>query len=307
MKQVIWLTGPTASGKTAQAVRLARAVSGEVVNFDSLLFYRELNIGTAKPSVEERQDIPHHMVDIRSITHPMNASDFAREAFPVVESIHQSGKIVVLVGGSGFYAQALLKGMWDSPTTPLDVELRSDNLYEAEGIIPFREILRIHDPTNFMRLHENDHYRIRRAVEHFWVNGTPFSQQKEIFKPSAPDWDVLHLHLDIPKEEHWQIISQRTHGMLEHGLIEEVQDLLKQGFTGQEKPLQAIGYKETVAFLAGDFKGDRALYEERIVLNTRQLAKTQRTWFKKIATRSYDPRKEGDSLLSAAKIFTDLA
>lgn len=284
--KVIVISGPTASGKTDLAVELALKFGGEVVNFDSLLLYKEITIGTAKPTEEERKSVPHHMIDVRSISHPMNAADYAREAFPIVENLLKQNKPVFLAGGSGFYLQALLKGMYESPTTPPEIMKRSDELYKKEGITPFREILKVNDPKSFERYHENDHYRIRRAVEHWWTTGFPMSQARmekdaaneSLDRPTIHNWDVLHIFLDMPKPEHLKIIERRTDKMLASGLIEEVKDLLTQGFTGKEKPLQSIGYKETLDYINGIYKSlDEC--RERIIISTRQLAKSQRTWF----------------------------
>jgi tRNA dimethylallyltransferase len=284
--KVIVISGPTASGKTDLAVELAQKFGGEVVNFDSLLLYREINIGTAKPTPEEMESVPHHMINVRSITEPMNAADYAREALPIVERLLSEKKIVYLVGGSGFYLQALLKGMYDSPTTPKDILKKSDELYETEGIAPFRTILKVHDPSSFERYHENDHYRIRRAVEHWWTTGSPLSKARSekdesnsgLLRPTVHDWDVLHIYLDLPKEEHLRIIEKRTDRMLRDGLVEEVRSLLERGFSGLEKPLQSIGYKETLNFVFGVYKDLREC-RERMIISTRQLAKSQRTWF----------------------------
>lgn len=285
---VIVISGPTASGKTSTSLELASRFGGEIVNFDSLLLYKEINIGTAKPTLEEQKKIPHHMLNVRSIAEPMNAADYASEALKVVESLLQAGKIVYLVGGSGFYLQALLKGMYDSPSTPLEITQRSDKLYAAEGIKPFLEILRSVDPETFARYHENDHYRVRRAVEHWWSNGTKLSDERkrkdsanqEMRQTSVHDWNLLHIHLDLPKEEHLHIIEKRTRSMLELGLYDEVKALLAQGFTGLEKPLQSIGYKEMLDLHFGVHKTLKEC-EERIIISTRQLAKSQRTWFKR--------------------------
>lgn len=290
--KVIVISGPTASGKTDLAVELAQKFGGEVVNFDSLLLYKEINIGTAKPTVEEQQAIPHHMIDVRSISEPMNAADYSREALPLIEKLLNEKKLVFLVGGSGFYLQALLKGMYESTTTPKEITAQSDTLYESKGIQPFLDILREHDPKTFNRYHENDHYRIRRAVEHWWTTGTPLSLAREE-KDGANDkldatnihgWDLLHIYLNIPKEEHWDIIEKRTDKMLKNGLIKEVKDLLAKGFSGLEKPLQSIGYKESLDLIFGSYKSEVEC-RERIIISTRQLAKSQRTWFNR------DPRK----------------
>ncbi|MFP5490518.1 MAG: tRNA (adenosine(37)-N6)-dimethylallyltransferase MiaA [Bacteriovoracia bacterium] len=304
MNKVLVLSGPTATGKTGQAILLAKKFGLEIVNFDSLLFYRELSIGTAKPTKDEQANIPHHLINVCSIAEPMNAADFAKLAAPIIEEIHQRKKNVLLVGGSGFYLQALLEGMWDSPTTPLEVSQRSDELYVKEGITPFLEVLEKNDRESFHRLHANDHYRIRRAVEHFWTHHSPFSLQRNVFSPQKPQhWQVLHLHLDLPKEDHLKIIEARTELMVKSGLVDEVQTLLKNGFIGTEKPLQAIGYKETLDWLNGVYGSDQAAYIERIVINTRRLAKSQRTWFKKKEKFVFDPRHESEALMAKCHNF----
>jgi tRNA dimethylallyltransferase len=303
--KVIIISGPTACGKTALSIELAQKFGGEIVNFDSLLLYKELTLGTAKPTIEERKSIPHHMIDVRSISFPMNAADYAREAFVVVEKILNKKTPVYLVGGSGFYLQALLKGMFDSPTTPEKIMRQSDDLYSQEGITPFIDILRTHDIDSFKRYHTNDHYRIRRAVEHWWTTGFPLSEARKnkdeannkLEKPSVHDWNILHLYIDVPKEEHLKIIENRTIKMINDGLIEEVQMLLNQGFSGKEKPLQSIGYKESLQYLQGIIKTIEEC-KNQIIISTRQLAKSQRTWFKREKSKhQYHPLEE------RAKIF----
>ncbi len=286
---MIIVSGPTATGKTDISIELARQFGGEVVNFDSLLLYKEITIGTAKPTSLEQGEIPHHMINVASISQPMNAAAYAKMALPIINQLHEKNKLVYLVGGSGFYLQALLQGMYDSPTTPKEISERSDKLYQELGINPFLEILAQHDPATLNRYHANDHYRVRRAVEHFWNTGTPLSevrskkdeenQSRE--QSNVHGWDVLHLHLDVPKEEHSEIIKNRTKKMLLSGLIREVQDLLGEGFTGNEKPLQSIGYKEVIDLERGLLKSE-AECMERIIVSTRQLAKSQRTWFNRI-------------------------
>ncbi|MFA5584489.1 MAG: tRNA (adenosine(37)-N6)-dimethylallyltransferase MiaA, partial [Bacteriovoracaceae bacterium] len=201
--KVIVVSGPTACGKTKISIDLAIKFNAEVVNFDSLLLYKEISIGTAKPTSYEMNGVPHHMIDVATISDPLNASSYALNALPVINDIHRRGKNVILTGGSGFYLQALLKGMYDSPTTPPHISQRSDELYQAEGIGPFLEILKIEDINSFKRYHENDHYRIRRAVEHFWTHGTPLSEIREskdqenqkLVDGNIHGWDLLHIYL----------------------------------------------------------------------------------------------------------------
>jgi tRNA dimethylallyltransferase len=287
--KVIIVSGPTATGKTDISIELARQFGGEVVNFDSLLLYKEITIGTAKPTPLEQGEIPHHMINVASISQPMNAAAYAKMALPIINQLLEKNKLVYLVGGSGFYLQALIQGMYDSPTTPKEISERSDKLYQELGITPFLEILAQYDPATLNRYHANDHYRIRRAVEHFWNTAIPLSEarskkdeENQLREQSnVHGWDVLHLYLDVPKEEHSEIIKNRTKKMLHSGLIHEVQDLLGQGFTGNEKPLQSIGYKEVIELERGLLKSEAECLE-RIIVSTRQLAKSQRTWFNRI-------------------------
>jgi tRNA dimethylallyltransferase len=309
--KVIVISGPTACGKTQLSIDLATRFGGEIVNFDSLLLYKEITIGTAKPSLKERAIIPHHMLDVRSVTAPMNASEYAHICLPVVTNLLKTGKIVYLVGGSGFYLQALLMGMYDSPTTPPEINKRSNDLYAQEGIAPFLELLKVHDKKSFETYHANDHYRIRRAIEHWWSHSTPLSEvrskkdqsNQQINCSNIHGWDLLHIHLDLPKDEHQQIIRNRTKKMLENGLVEEVKSLLEAGLSGREKPLQSIGHKETVDYLNGFYK-TREEYEERIVVSTRQLAKSQRTWFKRNKEKKiFNPLSEQSAIFEEVNSF----
>jgi tRNA dimethylallyltransferase len=296
------ISGPTASGKTRTSLDLAKLIGAEIVNFDSLLFYKELNIGTAKPTVEELLQVPHHMINTHSLKKPINAADYLKLAGPIIEKLHQQGKIVFLVGGSGFYLQALLYGMYESETTPPEILRQSGELYNKDGISPFLKILQENDPASFARYHANDHYRIRRAVEHFWTTGKPLFEAREQMatqKHQGPmyyhQWQVHHIHLDLPKQQHLAIIHDRTLQMLKDGLIKEVEHILRSGFTGDEKPLKSIGYKETIDFLQGNIPTQDQLIS-KIDIATRQLAKSQRTWFKKVEKLVYNPLTDQEKI-----------
>ncbi len=294
--QVIIVSGPTACGKTQTSIELALLLqnqygrSTEIINFDSLLFYSELNIGTAKPTIAERQGIPHHLIDVASIKNPLNAADYLKSADQLLKKIIGKNKIPLLVGGSGFYLRALIKGMYETPQTPESIKKQVQDLYQKEGITAITELLKIQDPDSLKRLHPNDHYRLTRALEFFLSSGQPISLEKERKQQENPydfsvnqypHWDFLHFYLDIPKEIHQKVIEKRTKQMFEDGLLEEVKNLLAQGFTGEEKPMQSIGYKETVSFLHSQIKTQEELVEQ-IVISTRQLAKSQRTFFAKV-------------------------
>ena len=289
--KVIILSGPTATGKTSLGVSLAKKYRLEIINFDSLLFYRELNIGTAKPTLQEMEDVPHHLISFQSAQSPINSAQFYRLALDKTNTLHTRGVIPLFVGGSAFYLRALLKGLYESSHPSQEVLEKSRCLYEKEGIQPFQEILKEHDPVNFNQLHKNDHYRIRRAVEHYWSSGISFSSVREKWEQShgpcqsnIHSWNLCHLHLHIEKYRHWEIIRTRSEKIVKAGLVEEVSDLLRRGFTGYERPLLSIGYKEAQQYLNKIIPTSKE-FIERITIHTRQFAKAQKTFFAKITPK----------------------
>lgn len=307
MKDVIVISGPTATGKTSTSIKVAKLFNAEIVNFDSLVFYKELNIGTAKPTLNEMDGVPHHLVGTQSISNPMNAADFQKVAISIINEIHARHRPVVLVGGSGFYLQTLLNGMYKGGSTPLEITKRSNKLYELEGISPFLEILKANDIKSYERYHENDHYRLRRAVEFFWSTDKKFSKERDQMKDYTLEsparnnrWLIKHIHLDIDKEAHFKIIQSRSNIMINDGLIEEVRALLDNGFVKDLKPLNSIGYKETIDYLDGKFESIED-YIERINISTRQLAKSQRTWFKKLNLNTFNPLEDFDIIIKYLK------
>lgn len=303
MKDVIVISGPTATGKTSTSIQIAKHINAEVVNFDSLVFYRELNIGTAKPTQKEMDGVSHHLVGTQSINNPMNAADFQKIAITTINEIHSRSRPVVLVGGSGFYLQTLLNGMYKGGSTPKEITIKSDKLYELEGITPFIKILESNDIKSLERYHINDHYRLRRAVEFFWSTGKKFSTERDQMRDytlESPvilnNWNIKHIHLDIEKTEHFKIIQSRSRLMIKEGLVKEVQDLLNLDFKRDLKPLKSIGYKETIDYIDGKFDSVED-YIERIDISTRQLAKSQRTWFKKLNLNTFNPLTDFDIIL----------
>jgi tRNA dimethylallyltransferase len=296
MNKLIIISGPTATGKTNTSIELAKSISAQIINFDSLLFYKELNIGTAKPGPKEMQGITHHQVGIRSICSPLNAFDYSTETIKLINQLHLKNVVPILVGGSGFYLQAVLKGMYPSMPIAQEILLKSERIYQESGIQPFLDILEKNDPLSFERYHCNDHYRIRRAVEFFWGNKVIFSAQRKskelenIKQKNWPSnqWDIFHIYLDLPKDEHWEIIQARTKKMISMGLVDETEELLKK-FNSELKPLKSIGYKEAISWLKGNEFKSKEDFIERIDISTRQLAKSQRTWFQKVEKKQYHP------------------
>lgn len=317
MKKLIIISGPTASGKTKTSIDLAEMIIHKfniptvIVNFDSLLFYKELSIGTAKPTMLERRGIEHFMIDIESIKSPMNVADFIKIGEDIIKDLLDQGKCVILVGGSAFYLRALLKGMYDSITPDKEIKLMVEDLYDEKGISPIIDYLKIHDPESLLNLHENDHYRLMRAMIHFKMTGTKFSSEKikkdlrspydfnEIIHP----WKILNLYLDLPRDQHFEIIRERTKKMFEDGLLQEIENLELNGFTMNEKPLASIGYKEAIEFKKGLFATQEECIE-RIAISTRQLAKAQRTFFNKITPKfCFNPLLDQEKLHSVVEQF----
>ena len=314
MSKVVVIAGPTCTGKSTLAIKLhlflkEHGFESAIVNFDSLLFYKELSIGTARPSSYELALAPHHLVAIASIAKPLDASAYTKLALSLLQKLFDKNIVPILTGGSGFYLRAVLMGMYESKTSSEDVLHKSKILYDSEGIDPFWNLLKTVDPVSFSTLHANDHYRIRRAVEHWWENGTPLGEAAQDLKKSRigldniHGWSLFQAYFDIPKPLHAGLIQERTKKMIEAGLIEEVRSLLKNGFSGTERPLQSIGYKETLDHLNGLFKDEKE-YTERIFLSTRQLAKSQRTWFKKqVGFKPYNSLNDSEMFLSDVLTF----
>jgi tRNA dimethylallyltransferase len=317
MNKLIIISGPTATGKTKTSIDLAQKIITHlkiptvVVNFDSLLFYKEISIGSAKPTSFEKKDIDHYMIDIESIKSPMNAADFIKIGEELIKKLMLENKCVILVGGSAFYLRALLKGMYESVAPTEEITKKFDDLYQTEGIEPIISYLKKVDPDSLLSLHQNDHYRLMRAALHFEMTGTKISAQKKLLDKLSPydfseiihSWQCLHLYLDLPKDLHFEIIKKRTEKMFQDGLMNEIEDLFKFGFSLDEKPLTSIGYKEAIELRRGQFKSQKECVE-RIAISTRQLAKSQRTFFKKIFPKSeFNPLVDQDKIFSLVEQF----
>ncbi len=307
--KLILVTGPTASGKTQFSIEIALNLSlaqkVEIVNFDSILFYQELNIGSAKPTKEEQKNIPHHLIDIVSISNSLNANHFIHLAKEKINELFSQQKVVILVGGSAFYLRALLKGMYEENSTDL-----VKKKYAGQGIDYVIEYLKINDPKSLEQLHVNDHYRLIRAYEFHLNNGSAISLQKSKTDNEEPynfnqnifNAEILNFYLDLDKELHYKLILERTKKMLAQGLVNEVENILKIHPAGL-KPLQSIGYKETIDYIKGFIKNENELIN-LISIATRQLAKSQRTFFKKIAPKILvNPLEDKSNFMRIAEDF----
>lgn len=268
------LCGPTGSGKSALALRLAQLFGGEIVNCDSVQFYRYLTIGAAKPTSEELKRVPHHLIDILNPDEEFDASLFAQKGRAIISDIAARGKLPIVVGGSGLYLRCL-QGH-DFHDLPNDPQLRASlNELSCEALY---QQLQLKDPGRADALHPNDKVRISRALELNQLLGKTFSEYSA--KPAPISFPAeLNLFLHLPRAVLHQKIEQRTDQMLLGGLVDEVSEILDRGYCGDLKPLQSIGYKQVIAFLEGSLP--KSELRNRILFATRQYAKRQCTWFKK--------------------------
>jgi tRNA dimethylallyltransferase len=277
--QVICVVGPTASGKTALGVWLAKQYNGEVVSCDSMQIYRRMDIGTAKPTEEEMQGIPHHMIDIADPEEDYSAERYRREAIPVVDDILARGKRPIIVGGTGFYLDALLNGH-DFAVKSTGWREKWQAKYDAEGIQPLWEALQEVDPESATRLHPMDTKRVIRALEVWYETGETISAHNAATRLLPPRYTALKLGLNFEnRADLWARIDKRVDEMAELGLAEEVQALLESGISPTCTAMQAIGYKEMAGAVSSG--GDLTAALEEVKLRSRQYAKRQLTWFKR--------------------------
>lgn len=273
--------GPTGSGKSRLAFDLARELNGEVVNCDSLQVYRGFDIGTAKPSKQEQDAIPHHLIDIAMPTEDFSAGEFARRARQAIPAITDRGKLPVVAGGTGFYLKALIDGLVEGP--PRDEEIR-ERLLRAErrrqGSL--HRILSRWDAAAALRIHASDVQKLVRALELILLEREPLSQVYERPRLAASEFRVIQIGLDPPRPALYARLDARSKAMWEGGLLEETQELLSKGVPRTARPFGAIGYKQALAAIEGRLAPPEVLAEMQ--RDTRRYAKRQWTWFRR------DPR-----------------
>lgn len=291
-KRVIGIVGPTASGKTALSLPVAQRLGGEIICMDSMQIYRGMDIGTAKPTAQERALVPHHLVDILPPDAAYSVSQYAQDARAVIDRV----KIPVLVGGTGMYLQSLSLPM-DYGAVAGDDSIRAKYhaIADRQGVDALHALLREKDPVTAARLHPNDVRRVVRALEVWEITGVPLSAQKKPGPEDAP-YDFRLYALDLPREVLYQRIDRRVEDMMAQGLMEEVRGLMEGGLSPEAQSMQGLGYKELVPVL----KGQMALAEavELLKLRTRHFAKRQLTWFKHDARVQWLPWLPGQSLSS---------
>lgn len=279
-RKLVILTGPTAVGKTALSVDLAREIGGEIISADSMQVYQYMDIGSAKITKDEMQDIPHYLVDVLDPKEEFNVYLFQKMAKEAMEKIYEKGRIPILVGGTGFYIQSVLYDIdftENDSDTPYRAEL--EMLAEEKGAEYLHQMLREVDEVSADSIHANNVKRVIRALEYYKLTGEPISEHNQTEREKESPYDFYYFVLNDDRTKLYERIEQRVDKMVTDGLIEEVQKLKDMGLNRTYVSMQGLGYKEILAYLEGEYDLERALY--LIKRDTRHFAKRQLTWFRR--------------------------
>ena len=303
MNPIICIAGPTASGKTALAVELAKELNGEVVSCDSMQVYKRMDIGTAKPTEEEMRGIPHHMIDVAEPDEDFSVSRYCCMAAPIVDDIVARGKTAIIAGGTGLYMDSLIRGNTFAPFPSTGVRERLEAQADSEGMEAMLSQLSSIDPEAAAKLHLSDRKRIIRALEVYLETGQTITEHNRKTQLIPPKYSPLWLGLDFDdRAELYRRIDLRVDLMLEMGLISEIQGLLASGIPPKCTAMQAIGYKEFVNALHGEETVAQAA--EEVKKSSRHYAKRQLTWFRRNPKLHWLNRQTGqknEEILSIAR------
>lgn len=280
MRPLIIITGPTAVGKTALSVRLAKAIGGEVISADSMQVYRHMDIGSAKIKKEDMDGVPHYLIDVLDPEEEFNVTVFQKMAKEAVEEIYSHGHIPIVAGGTGFYVQALLYDI-DFTENGEDTSIRMEleKLGQERGAEFLHNLLRDIDPDSADEIHENNRKRVIRAIEYYRQTGERISEHNKRERQKKSPYDFLYYVVNTDRTRLYERIDRRVDLMLEQGLVEEVMHLKDMGLTRDMVSMQGLGYKEILDFLQGIYTLEEAIYV--LKRDTRHFAKRQITWFKR--------------------------
>lgn len=294
MHNIICIAGPTASGKTALAVALAKEIDGEVVSCDSMQVYRHMNIGTAKPTAEEMDGVPHHMLDVAEPTEDFSVSRYCELASPIVEGILSRGKTAIIAGGTGLYMDALIKGNTFAPYPSTGMRERLEVQADSQGMESMLKLLHSVDPESAARLHLKDRKRILRALEVYYETGETITAHNKKTQSVPPKYHAHWFALeDVERSALYARIDRRVEDMLDTGLIEEIRGLLARGIPEKCTAMQAIGYKEFLNALSGRCTVEDAVKD--VQQASRHYAKRQLTWFRRNPAITWLRRAAGEN------------
>ena len=277
--RLLCLLGPTAVGKTEIAIQLAQRLNAEIVSIDSRQIYRQMDIGTAKPTVEEQRAARHHLIDCVDISQPFSVADYQCLVDTAIADIQSRGKQVLLVGGAGLYFRAIVDGLFEGPGADTALRKRFEQEAAQHGVKILHERLYTCDPESAERIHPNNVIRVIRALEVYELTGTPMSEHQQQWHQENQRYPFIAFCLTMPRALLYRRIEQRVDVMLANGLIAEVESLLAAGYARDAFALRSFGYKELIAYLDEECTYLEAV--EQLKRNTRRFAKRQLTWFRK--------------------------
>jgi len=279
MRPMIVLVGPTAIGKSRVAIEVAKRLGTEVLTADSTQVYRGMDIGTDKPSQEERREVTHRLIDLVNPDEPFNVGKYRRHAVAEIDRLHQEHRIPLVVGGTGLYVRALLRGLWPGPPVDWTLRRQLEQEMQERGLAALYQELGDIDPKTARRVHPNDSVKVRRALEIFRQTGLPASHVHEQHGFQERPFTDLVLGLTMDRDALYRRIEERVHIEIEKGLVEETRRLLSQGYARSLTSMKSLGYRQMAGFLEGEYDFDEAV--RRLKRDTRHFAKRQMTWFRK--------------------------
>jgi tRNA dimethylallyltransferase len=285
-----FLTGPTASGKTKVGVELARLLNAEIISLDSMAVYRDMNIGTAKPSAEERAAVPHHLIDILDPNEQFSVSDYISLAEEKIREIQARECVPLFVGGTPLYLKAILRGIFPGPPADWEFRRRIEEEVRQVGLDALHQRLMQVDPLSATKLHPHDKRRMIRALEVYTLTGQPISHVQTQFEESAPREACKVFALQWPRPLLHQRIEERVDQMFAQGFVDEVRALLNKYGALSRTASQAVGYREVIDHVQGKYDVDEA--RERVKIRTRQFARRQQTWFRGLSECRFVDRDE---------------
>jgi tRNA dimethylallyltransferase len=272
------VVGPTASGKSDLALKLALALGGEIVNADSVQVYRRFDIGSGKPSLEERELVPHHLLDVRDAKDPMEASQFQALAESTLADIRRRGAVPIVAGGTFLWLRALIYGLAEAPGASNEVRRQHQLLVESQGREALHSALERVDPDSAARLHPRDYVRVSRALEVFETSGRRLSEVQNEHGFRTPRQRVLLISIGHDRELYEQRLARRTRSLFERGFVAEVEELVRLGY-GETRAMASIGYRQVKEALLGPVRNEEVLIQE-VLKKTRVFARRQRTWLR---------------------------
>ncbi len=308
MDKIICIAGPTASGKTALSIGLAAALGAEVVSCDSMQIYKHMDIGTAKPTREEMGCIPHHMLDVAQPQEDFSVSRYCEMATPIVQDILNRNRYAIIVGGTGLYMDALIRGNRFAPFPSTGMRAKLEEQADRDGMESMLQLLRSVDPISAERLHLKDRKRVLRALEVYYETGKTITQHNLESQELPPRFQPIWFGLeDADRADLYDRIDRRVEEMIHRGLLDEIRMLLDRGIPSKCTAMQAIGYKEFLSVLNGDRTLDEAVAQ--VQQASRNYAKRQLTWFRRNPAIHWLRREKGQStdeiLAQARQIITN--